>query len=168
MKRIGIIIPVLAFGVALTGCGKKQQLSEQTIQDPMSMEALSALTTEQKAAPEVKIKDVKTLAAQAAVPVTSEPKLDPLPPSGPYKPSVTEIQTALKNVGFYNGKIDGQTGPNTKKAVEEFQQANGLKADGKVGPKTWLVLSKHLSAAPAAETVMSDTKNTAMVQTKKR
>ncbi|MCM8789832.1 MAG: peptidoglycan-binding protein [Candidatus Omnitrophica bacterium] len=29
--------------------------------------------------------------------------------------------------------------------MEEFQKANGLQVDGKVGPKTWAVLSKYLS-----------------------
>ena len=58
-----------------------------------------------------------------------------------------EIQTALKNAGLYNGKIDGKLGPASKKAIEEFQTQNGLKADGKVGPKTWAALSANLSGA---------------------
>ena len=60
-----------------------------------------------------------------------------------------EIQTALKNLGLYTGKIDGKIGPGTKRAIEEFQKQNGLKADGKVGPKTWAALSTHLTAAAA-------------------
>ena len=55
-----------------------------------------------------------------------------------------DIQTALKNAGFYTGSIDGKIGPKTKKAVEEFQKAKGLKADGTVGPKTWIELEKYL------------------------
>src|SRR3989338_2779431 len=45
-----------------------------------------------------------------------------------------QIQTALKNAGFYAGKIDGKIGPGSMKAIEEFQQSKGLKVDGKVGP----------------------------------
>ena len=56
-----------------------------------------------------------------------------------------EIQTALKASGFYVGNIDGKMGPKTKKAVVEFQKAKGLKADGKVGPKTWIELEKYLT-----------------------
>lgn len=55
-----------------------------------------------------------------------------------------EIQTALKAAGFYAGNIDGRMGPKAKKAVIEFQKAKGLKADGKVGPKTWAELENYL------------------------
>lgn len=61
------------------------------------------------------------------------------------KPTKTEIQTALKNAGFYTGEVDGKFGPQTKKAVEEFQAANNLKADGVVGPMTWNLLKKYLN-----------------------
>src|SRR5690348_936479 len=36
----------------------------------------------------------------------------------------------------YTG-IDGDFGPNTKAAVESFQQGEGLAVDGIVGPNTW-------------------------------
>ena len=60
-----------------------------------------------------------------------------------------DIQACLKNAGFYKGKIDGVKGKGTRKAVKEFQAANGLKADGVVGPKTWEILSKYASASDA-------------------
>jgi len=56
-----------------------------------------------------------------------------------------DIQTALMNAGFYTGAIDGKIGPKTKKAIEEFQKAKGLKVDGKVGPRTWAELSTYLA-----------------------
>jgi peptidoglycan hydrolase-like protein with peptidoglycan-binding domain len=55
-----------------------------------------------------------------------------------------DIQTALKNSGFYTGAIDGKIGPKTKSAIMEFQKAKGLKPDGRVGPKTWAELEKYL------------------------
>ena len=58
-----------------------------------------------------------------------------------------EIQICLKNAGFYNGNIDGVKGKNTKKAIKEFQKANGLKADGVVGAKTWEALSRYEAAS---------------------
>ncbi len=169
MKKIGIVIMVLVTGGFFAGCGKKQQSAEQTLQDPMSMEALSALSTEQKAAPEGKNQKVTALTDLSVVPAAAtEPKLDPLPPSGPFKPAITEIQTALKNAGFYNGKIDGQTGPVTKKAVETFQQANSLQVDGKVGPKTWLALSTYLSASATEAAVTPNIKDTVTLKPQKK
>ncbi len=157
MKRFGFIIITLAVVVALAGCGKKQEALEQ-MQQPMAPEDLSRLKTESQVATEIKpeammpqAQKVTTQSSQpqtAAAPI-SEVKLEPLPPSGPYRPAVNEIQTALKNAGLYIGKVDGKVGPMTKKAIEEFQKANNLKVDGKVGPKTWSVLSQYLNPAPA-------------------
>lgn len=56
-----------------------------------------------------------------------------------------DIQTALKNAGFYNSPIDGKIGPKTKKAIREFQKANSLKSDGIVGEKTKSLLIKYLA-----------------------
>jgi peptidoglycan hydrolase-like protein with peptidoglycan-binding domain len=55
-----------------------------------------------------------------------------------------DVQTALKNAGFYTGSVDGKIGPRTKSAIQEFQKAKGLKVDGKVGPKTWAEMEKYL------------------------
>lgn len=56
-----------------------------------------------------------------------------------------EIQTALKNAGFYDGAIDGLMGPASRKAISAFQKSHGLKANGRVGPKTWAVLEPYLA-----------------------
>lgn len=60
------------------------------------------------------------------------------------KVSPEQIQTALKNAGFYADAVDGKIGKKTKDAVKEFQKANGLKVDGKVGKQTWSKLQKYL------------------------
>jgi len=75
-----------------------------------------------------------------------------------------EIQTCLKNAGFYNGKTDGVKGRGTKKAIKSFQKANGLRADGVVGAKTWELLSKYAAgpvtgaAAPTGSEEGANTK----------
>lgn len=53
---------------------------------------------------------------------------------------VRQIQSKLKQLGFYKGSIDGIYGTNTQKAVISFQKSCGLKADGIAGPKTLLYL----------------------------
>lgn len=58
----------------------------------------------------------------------------------------TVVQEVLKKAGFYSGKIDGKPGPRTAEAVKEFQRSCGLKADGRIGPKTMLKLNEFLLA----------------------
>jgi len=60
------------------------------------------------------------------------------------KPDIKSIQQALKNAGFYKGKIDGKIGPKTRLAIKAFQKNNGLKVDGVVGSKTWHKLKRYL------------------------
>jgi len=132
MKKIEVVIFTVVFGLVMNGCGKKQVSLEE--QEPLSMETLSALSTNQTVS-EIKVSEVPGSSL-------------PLPPAGPYKPGAIEIQTALKNAGLYTGAIDGKIGPLSRKAIIEFQKANGLQADGKVGPKTWAVLEKYLTGSP--------------------
>lgn len=63
---------------------------------------------------------------------------------------VQQIQVALKAAGFDPGSSDGKLGPRTKAAVRDFQQANGLNPDGKVGSRTWSKLEPYLKTAQAA------------------
>ncbi len=49
---------------------------------------------------------------------------------------VRQIQTKLKNWGYYNGSIDGVYGSKTYSAVKSFQKKNGLTADGIAGTAT--------------------------------
>lgn len=141
MKRLlslGVVVLILA---GLSGCGKKQEAEEL---QPITMESLSAPVSSIQALPESKSAETKVLPPSAAI---ESKEVVPLPPQGPYKPTNIAIQNALQKAGFYNGKIDGNIGPKSKKAIENFQSANGLKVDGKVGLKTWEALSKHLNVA---------------------
>jgi len=153
MKKVAFIILVLGVSLPLVSCGKKQATLEES-QEPVSIETLSMLDTQAQGigaskaatspagnmAPEVAVKP------EAALPVVST------------KPTTEEIQTALKNAGLYIGNVDGKKGPMTKKAIEDFQKANGLAVDGKVGPKTWGLLSAYLNPAPAFSPATSEKK----------
>ncbi len=146
MKRFMLSIFVLVLVVSFYGCGRKQQALED-MQQPMSMETLATMNS--ASLNETRVFEPKTEVVSAAAPV-QQAKLEPLPPAGPYKPTAIEIQTALKNAGFYTGAIDGKIGPNTKRGITEFQKSQGLTADGKVGPKTWGVLVRYLN--PSTQT----------------
>ncbi len=62
------------------------------------------------------------------------------------RPKARQIQSALKNAGYNPGAIDGRLGKQTRDAIMAFQKANNLRADGKVGKKTWKLLRKHLKS----------------------
>jgi peptidoglycan hydrolase-like protein with peptidoglycan-binding domain len=51
--------------------------------------------------------------------------------------TVSELQAALKLLGFYPGNVDGFYGEQTVQAVSRFQSAAGLEADGITGMDTW-------------------------------
>ena len=55
------------------------------------------------------------------------------------------IQQQLKDVGCYSGQVDGILGPETDAAVLAFQTAEGLDADGEVGPETESALDEAVS-----------------------
>ena len=50
---------------------------------------------------------------------------------------VSELQAALKLLGYYAGAVDGVYSESTAKAVSQFQQAAGLNPDGIVSTGTW-------------------------------
>jgi peptidoglycan hydrolase-like protein with peptidoglycan-binding domain len=77
--------------------------------------------------------------------------------------SIKEIQTALKKLGYYTGKVDGVTGSKTKAAIQKFQKANKLSADGVVGPTT---KSKLIAAASSSTTTAAKPTTTASTATK--
>lgn len=55
---------------------------------------------------------------------------------------VVELQKFLNNAGYGLLATDGDFGSKTKTAVIAFQTANGLTADGVVGPMTRTALNK--------------------------
>ncbi|MDD5116254.1 MAG: peptidoglycan-binding domain-containing protein [Candidatus Omnitrophica bacterium] len=59
-------------------------------------------------------------------------------------PTPRQIQAALKNAGYYQGVIDGKIGRKSRQAIRDFQKANNLSVDGKVGKNTWAALKEYL------------------------
>lgn len=54
---------------------------------------------------------------------------------------VADLQNRLADLGFYNGPISGYFGEQTEAAIFDFQESQGLAADGIVGAGTWNALN---------------------------
>ena len=67
--------------------------------------------------------------------------------------TVSQVQTKLKQWGYYTGSVDGVLGQSTYDAVVWFQRANGLTADGTVGGATLTALG--ISAQSAEGTTVA-------------
>ncbi|MEK6733043.1 MAG: peptidoglycan-binding domain-containing protein [Candidatus Omnitrophota bacterium] len=120
------IVMILVLVFALAGCLKKAADENVSVEPAVTEEAATAVTD-------------ATQEAQTDMQGVQEDS------ASMEKPSFQDIQQALANAKLYEGKIDGILGPKTRKAIESFQSQNGLKADGKVGPKTWQKLKEYLN-----------------------
>ena len=74
---------------------------------------------------------------------------------------VSDLQTALKALGYYAGDITGHAGEKTVTAIKAFQSKYGLTADGVAGPDTLekiqTVYSGSSSSASSASWIGADT-----------
>lgn len=59
---------------------------------------------------------------------------------------VKDAQTVLKNIGLYDGSIDGIYGPRTREAVGDFQAQNDLPKSGRLDAPTREKLHQQASA----------------------
>jgi peptidoglycan hydrolase-like protein with peptidoglycan-binding domain len=66
------------------------------------------------------------------------------------QPSIQQAQQQLKAQGLYNGPIDGVIGPETKQALSQFQQQNGLPQTATLDQQTMSRLMAPGSNPPAS------------------
>ena len=86
----------------------------------------------------------------AVTPDPAAPTPEPVLRTGSRGDDVKTLQGRLHDLGYYTDEIDGQFGPGTKAAVIDFQQVNGLEADGMVGAETrTLLYSPQAKPKPA-------------------
>jgi peptidoglycan hydrolase-like protein with peptidoglycan-binding domain len=65
-------------------------------------------------------------------------------------PVVEQVQGILKDLDFYSGTVDGLSGPNTRKAIQAYQQKVGLNASGEIDA----LLLDQLGATPKTASVV--------------
>ena len=166
MNRIKFALVLLVgFSLLSAGCWFKksnEQANLTGMENTASTEELAQLpqattTSTQQTGVEVLPIETSPVTQSAPLPMPSAPMMSPAGSSEMASVSGSEklshekdIQTALKNAGLYHGSIDGKIGPATKKAIETFQANHGLKADGKVGSKTWAILQPFLNSNASA------------------
>lgn len=63
---------------------------------------------------------------------------------------VGQMQSDLKNLGYYTGEVTKHFGEKTETAVKKFQAAKGLTADGVAGPKTLEAIDKALGSGSSS------------------
>lgn len=145
MKKLGLLLLAVCFFAAGCSGGKEARigmLETKSAEIESRMESMEQRLT----ALEVYYQDMtkaKLAKAAEAVKASAKVSVDQMTDS--------DIQSALRNAGFYTGTVDGKLGPNTTAAIKEFQKANGLTADGVAGDKTKSLLIKHLKGPAASE-----------------
>lgn len=72
------------------------------------------------------------------------------PPPAPIgDPTVKQVQSVLHELNFYDGTVDGLTGPATRKAIETYRKTVGLPVNGDID----LQLIDHLGSATATAAI---------------
>lgn len=107
----------------------------------------------------------------ATLPPTQAPTASPAPTPIQYTAlyvgdrgeDVRRMQRALSEQNFLNSKVDGIFGQKTKKALEDFQRANGLTVDGVGGQTTLRLLYEGPEALKPTESPAAPTDTPAPV-----
>ncbi|WP_158295456.1 peptidoglycan-binding domain-containing protein [Crenalkalicoccus roseus] len=81
--------------------------------------------------------------------------------------AIRQVQERLREAGAYGGRADGVWGPESRAALERFQQSRGLQVTGQLNPATAATLGlspaalvgdgRERIAAPAAGAIAGDT-----------
>ena len=150
-KFVVVIVSALALiSIALFGCKAKVEAPSEEVKAEATatdvMPQSDAMLAAQIQAQQTVVEPAQSVATETIPPTAAVQQLKTKAPAvaAPATDRNKDVQTALKNAGFYTGSIDGKIGPKTKGAIQEFQKAKGLKVDGKVGQKTWAEMEKYL------------------------
>ena len=146
MKKNLVYLVIICFVVScVAGCSSAQKKRDEEVKGIKSR--VDSLESKVEGVETKQVETEKSLAQQAEMAAQKaavvETNVSVKPREYKTTARIKDIQVCLKNAGYYDGAVDGVKGKMTRKAVKEFQKANGLTADGVVGKKTWELLSKY-------------------------
>ena len=134
-RPLALLALVVALaGIALAGCG-----GDDSQEGTTTAAAPLLPTTEAVVAPPPPPPEPPPSPAIVVKLIDGQPIL-----SGEKGDHVLKLQEALVALGYDVGKLDGQYGPSTRKAIIAFQKKYKLGADGIVGKKTVKRLNAEL------------------------
>jgi len=152
-RVLSILSLVVLVLISAVGCAGENKLEQQVNMQQQQIQALAAevarLDSQQQSGSYLDSGSIAMASSGSGSYLdgasSGASSLDPMytTPAG-FQTPAKDIQRALKVAGYYNGAIDGKIGPDSRKAVREFQTANGLKSDGVVGRQTWSKLKVYL------------------------
>jgi len=133
---VAVVIAVLVVIKVIGALNRKSEIEELSMPTEMMLPETETVTvTPETETQPAEMTPATNVQPEIAAPAAVSLQMTPL-----------NIQKALQAAGFDPGVIDGKIGRKTKQAIIDFQKANNLTADGKVGPKTWAKLSSYLSS----------------------
>jgi peptidoglycan hydrolase-like protein with peptidoglycan-binding domain len=161
MGKYLAVLVIFVSGAMLVGCQKKSAQNDLMPAEEMMDNRMMAPENQEMATEMTDTTSTTDAVTDTtgAITAAEQTATDAMTAAAPTLPTPHDIQTALKNAGYYNGNIDGTIGPKTKQAIKDFQFKNNLSSDGKVGPKTWSKLSQYLTAG-ATTTTQAPTETT--------
>jgi len=128
---VAIVIAIIVAVVAANGGSGGS--AETTVATPVTPQTPAETTTE-----------ATTTSGSSAPAEVTVPASGPLS-AGDSGPAVETLQQALKQLGLYNGAVDGDFGQGTSDAVVAFQNAHNLTPDGIVGQATADAINQALA-----------------------
>ncbi len=87
------------------------------------------------------VADAGNTATAASIPAVVETSRDALTGDALRRDDIRWAQVELRYRGLYQGSLDGIVGPETKRAVSEFQKINGLGPSESLDAQTWEALT---------------------------
>jgi peptidoglycan hydrolase-like protein with peptidoglycan-binding domain len=73
------------------------------------------------------------------------------------KDDIRQAQLELRNMGLYDGSLDGVVGPETKRALHQFQKDNGLDRTATLDQQTMVALFGHIGTSQGSSSVPPNT-----------